>query len=68
MKFTDLKISRECIFLIENVAHVCSHLTFYHISGNFRNPGFRSVSKPQKQFLLLEPVRPLLGRDIGSGV
>ena len=45
MKFTNFKISRESI---ENVAHVGSRKTFYHISVHFRNPGFRSVSKPRK--------------------
>ena len=43
-----LQISRECIFPIENVAHVRSRKTFYHISVNFRNPLFCSVSKPTK--------------------
>ena len=43
-----LQISRECIFPILNVAHVRSRKTFNHISVNFRNPGFRSVSKPRK--------------------
>ena len=48
MKFTNFKISRKSIFPIENVAHVRSRKTFYHISVHFRNPGFRSVSKPRK--------------------
>ena len=48
MKFTNLKISRECIFPIENIAHVRSRKTFYQISVNFRNPRFRSVSNPRK--------------------
>ena len=48
MKFTNFKISRESIFPIENVAHVRSRKTFYHISVHFRNPRFRSVSKPRK--------------------
>ena len=43
-----LQISRECIFPIENVAHVRLRKTFYHISANFRNPGLRSVTKSQK--------------------
>ena len=43
-----LQISHECIFPIDNVAHVRSRKTFYYISVNFRNPGFRLVSKPQK--------------------
>ena len=48
MKFTNFKISRESIFPIENIALVRSRKTFYHISVHFRNPGFRSVSKPRK--------------------
>ena len=48
MKFTNFKISRECIFPIDDVAHVRSRKTFYHISAHFRNTGFRSVSKPQR--------------------
>ena len=61
MKFTNFKISRECIFPIDNVAHVCSRKTFYHISINFQNPGFRSVSKARKPvfitpLLLLSPM------------
>ena len=48
MKFTNFKISRECIFPIEDIAHVRSRKTFYPIPVNFRNPGFRVVSKPQK--------------------
>ena len=48
MNFTNFKISRESIFLIHNMAHVRSRKTFYHISVNFRCPGFRSVSKPRK--------------------
>ena len=48
MKFTNFKISRECIFPIEDVAHVRLRKTFYHIPAHFRNPGFRSVSKPRK--------------------
>ena len=47
-----LQISRECIFPIENVAHIRSHKTFYHISVNFRNPRFRSVSKPRKRVFI----------------
>ena len=43
-----LQISRESIFPIENVAHVPSRKTFYHISVNFRNPGFCLVSDPRK--------------------
>ena len=50
MKFTNFKISRKSIFPIENVAHVRSRETFYHISLHFRNPGFCLVSK------LLKPV------------
>ena len=41
-------ISRMHISYIENITHVRSRTTFYHISVNFRNPGFRSVSKPRK--------------------
>ena len=52
MKFT--KISRECIFPIDNGAHVCSRKTFYHISVNFRNPGFHSVSKPRKPVFIFK--------------
>ena len=52
MKFTNFKISRECIFQyifpIDDVAHVRSRKTFYHISAHFRNTGFRSVSKPRR--------------------
>ena len=48
MKFTNFKISHEYIFPVENVAHVRSRKTFYHISVNFRNPRFCSVSKPRK--------------------
>ena len=55
MKFTNLKISRECIFPIDNVAHVRLRKTFYHISVNFRNPGFRLVSNPQKLVFLFKP-------------
>ena len=39
---------------------MCSRKTFYDISVNFRNPGFRSVSKPENRFLFSEPVRPLV--------
>ena len=35
-----LQISRECIFPIDNIAHVHSRKTFYHISVNFQNPVF----------------------------
>ena len=52
MKFTNFKISRESIFPIDNIAHVRSRKTFYHISVHFRNPGFRSVSKPRKPVLI----------------
>ena len=48
MNFTNFKISREYIFPLDNVAHVRSRETFYNISVNFRNPGFRLVSKPRK--------------------
>ena len=48
MKFTNLKLSRECIFPTDNVAHVRSRKTFYHISVNFRNPGFRFGFKAPK--------------------
>ena len=48
MKFTNLKISCECIFPIDNVAHVRSRKTFQKISVNFQNLGFFSVSKPRK--------------------
>ena len=48
MKFTNFKISRVSIFAIDNVAHVRSRKTFYHISLHFRNPGFRLVSKLRK--------------------
>ena len=48
MNFTNFKISREYIFPIKDTAHVRLRKTFYHLSVNFRNPGFRSVSKPQK--------------------
>ena len=50
MKFTNFKISRESIFPIDDIAiaHVRSRKTFYHVSVHFRNPGFRSVSKPRK--------------------
>ena len=52
MKFTNFKISRESIFPIENITHVRSCKTFYHISVHFRYPGFRSVSKPRKPVLI----------------
>ena len=52
MKFTNLKISRKCIFPIDNIAHVRWPKTFYHISVNFRNHGFCSVSKPRKPFFI----------------
>ena len=52
MKFTDFKISHESICPIENIAHVRSRKTFYHISVHFRNPGFRSVSMPRKPFFI----------------
>ena len=48
MKFTNFKISRGSISPLENIAHVSSRKIFYHMSAHFRNPGFRSVSKPQK--------------------
>ena len=40
--------SCECIFPIENVVYLGLSKTFYHISVNFRNPGFCLVSKPRK--------------------
>ena len=49
-----LQISHECIFPIDNVAHVRSRKTFYYISVNFRNPRFRLVSKPQKPVFILQ--------------
>ena len=52
MKFTNFKISRESMFPIGNIAHVCSGKIFYQISAHFRNPGFRSVSKPRKPVLI----------------
>ena len=52
MKFTNFKISRECIFPIDDIAHVRSRKTFYHISAHFQNPGFRSVSKPRKPIFI----------------
>ena len=52
MKFTNFKISRESIFPIENITHVRSCKTFYHISVHFRYRGFRSVSKPRKPVLI----------------
>ena len=52
MKFTNFKISRETMFPIRNIAHVRSRKTFYHISAHFRNPGFRSVSKPRTPVLI----------------
>ena len=48
MKFTNFKISRESIFPLDNIAHVRARKIFYHISAHFRNPAFRSVSKPRK--------------------
>ena len=48
MKFIKFKISRECIFPLDNTAHVCLCKFFYHISAHFRNPGFCSVSKARK--------------------
>ena len=45
---SNFKISRECIFPINYIAHVRLHKTFYHISVNCQNPGFHSVSKPPK--------------------
>ena len=61
MKFTNLKISCECIFPIENIAHVRSLKTFCHISAHFRNPGFHSVSKPRKPVFTPKPLRPMVG-------
>ena len=52
MKFTNFKISRESMFPIGNIALVRSCKIFYHISAHFRNPGFRSISKPQKPVLI----------------
>ena len=40
------------MFPIGNIPHVRSHKIFYHISAHFRNPGFRSVSKPRKPVLI----------------
>ena len=48
MKFIKFKISRECIFSLENTAHVRLRKIFYHISAHFRNPGFCSVLKSRK--------------------
>ena len=48
MNFTNFKISLEYIFPPDNIVHVRSRKAFYHISVNFRNPGFRLVSKPCK--------------------
>ena len=42
MKFTNFKYLANA-FPIENAAHVRSRKTFYHISVNFRNPGFHLV-------------------------
>ena len=52
MKFTNFKTSRESIFPIDNITHVRSRKTFYHISVHFRYPGFRSVTKPRKPVLI----------------
>ena len=62
MKFTNFKISHECIFPIENTAHVHWHETFYQISVNFRNPGFHSVSKPQKPVFIEGRCREIIKR------
>ena len=48
MKFTNLKISRECIFSIENVARVKLFIKSVH----FQNSRFCSVSKPRKPVFL----------------
>ena len=65
MKFIKFKISRECIFPLDNTAHVRSHKIFYHISAHFRNPGFHSVSKPQKPFFIFRtsPATTIEGID-----
>ena len=55
---TKLKISRECMFPIVNIAHVRLRKTFYHISVNF--PDFVRFQSPENRFLFLEPVRPLV--------
>ena len=55
MKFTNFKISCECIFPIDNLAHVRWCKTYYHISVNFQNPGFCSVSKPRKPVFIFRP-------------
>ena len=55
MKFTNLKISCECIFPFGNTAHVHLCKTFYHISVNFQNPGFSSVSNHLKTGFYLPP-------------
>ena len=47
----------ECIFPIDNIAHVRSRKSFYHISVNFRNPGNQSHDN---RFLFSETVRPLV--------
>ena len=51
MKFTNLKISREYIFPIDNVAHVRSRKTFYHIC-KLSKSRICSVSKPRKPVFL----------------
>ena len=66
MKFTNFKISRESIFPIENVAHVRSCKTFYHISVHFRNPGFRSISKLRKPVFIFS-TGPTTIREIFKG-
>ena len=66
MKFTNLKVSRKCIFPIEDVAHVRLQKTFYHISVNFRNPGFRLVSKPQKPVFIFRTGPTTNGCEAGA--
>ena len=59
MKFTNFKISRECIFPIENVAHVRSRKTFIISLLTFEIPDFIRFQSPENRFLFSEQVRLL---------
>ena len=65
MKFTNFKKSRKCIFPIADVTHVRSRKTFYHVSAHFRNPGFRSVSKPRKPVFIFR-IGPTTNNKVGK--
>ena len=61
MKFTNFKISHECIFPIDNIAHARSRKIF-------QIPDFVQFQSPSNRFLISEPVQPLVGVHHGVTV